>query len=289
MTNKIGFMARTCLKFFTYGVLFWVFDSFVDYIYFYKNPGGLLDLIILKIPVHELYMRTSVVLLLVLFGYIYSRSQKELKKQKQFFEQMFLQSSTSTQILDSEGWCVRINPELSRLFGVRPENMEGHMYNIFKDGEIIRSGVADILEKVFKQGETAEWEMFFDIGHAADSQNIHVDEKRKAWFYCKAHPIFDSENRVEYVIIQHEDITPHKLRESALHTEKERLRVTPQSIGDAVISTDVDGRVVTLNRIAEDLTGWKQEEAIGRPLEEIFHIMHEDTEKLSVLYLCSVM
>ena len=59
----------------------------------------------------------------------------------------------------------------------------------------------------------------------------------------------------------------------------EVLRVTLQSIGDAVITTDTSGRVVTLNVVAEALTGWSQSEAIGRPLGQVFHIINEDSRQ----------
>jgi PAS domain S-box-containing protein len=61
----------------------------------------------------------------------------------------------------------------------------------------------------------------------------------------------------------------------ALLAERERLRVTLASIGDAVISTDADGRVTFLNGVAETLTGWNLHDATGRRLPEIFRIVNE--------------
>jgi diguanylate cyclase (GGDEF)-like protein/PAS domain S-box-containing protein len=63
----------------------------------------------------------------------------------------------------------------------------------------------------------------------------------------------------------------------ALFNEQERAQVTLNSIGDAVISTDIDGQVTYLNVVAERLTGWPSPEAIGRPLEEVFRIIYSDT------------
>ena len=65
----------------------------------------------------------------------------------------------------------------------------------------------------------------------------------------------------------------------ALAAEKERLAVTLASIGDAVIATDIDGAVLLLNRVAEKLTGWQREDAIGQPLGRIFQIEDERTGK----------
>jgi diguanylate cyclase (GGDEF)-like protein/PAS domain S-box-containing protein len=63
----------------------------------------------------------------------------------------------------------------------------------------------------------------------------------------------------------------------ALFNEKERALVTLNSIGDAVISTDVGGNVSYLNSVAERLTGWPGAEALGRPLEAVFRIIDSDT------------
>ena len=63
-------------------------------------------------------------------------------------------------------------------------------------------------------------------------------------------------------------------------SEKERLLVTLRSIGDGVITTDIQGRVVLVNTVAETLTGWTQEEASGRPLPEIFTPINVKTREV---------
>lgn len=64
-----------------------------------------------------------------------------------------------------------------------------------------------------------------------------------------------------------------------LSEEKERLRVTLSSIGDAVIATDKVGHITFINRVAQQLTGWQAAEAIGQPLERVFQIVHEETRQ----------
>ena len=65
--------------------------------------------------------------------------------------------------------------------------------------------------------------------------------------------------------------------EESLAAEKERLAVTLRSIGEGVITTDTAGKVVLINKVAEQLTGYTQEEAAGRPLNEIFNTVNEET------------
>ena len=57
------------------------------------------------------------------------------------------------------------------------------------------------------------------------------------------------------------------------------LRITLASIGDAMITTDNEGRVTYLNAVAESLTGWTQEDAAGQPLETVFHALDELTRQ----------
>ncbi len=64
-----------------------------------------------------------------------------------------------------------------------------------------------------------------------------------------------------------------------LHQSEENLSVTLNSIGDAVISVDIEGRVAGMNPVAEALTGWPEAKAITRPLDEVFHIIHAQTHK----------
>ena len=69
--------------------------------------------------------------------------------------------------------------------------------------------------------------------------------------------------------------------EAAAHlfAEKERALVTLQSIGDGVITTDADGRIDSINPVAAAMTGWSNEEARGRLLEEVFNVVKKATRE----------
>lgn len=71
-----------------------------------------------------------------------------------------------------------------------------------------------------------------------------------------------------------QDITERKVIELERRRNEEDLRVTLESIGDAVIATDHMGRITRMNSVAEQLTGWTLDEARGRPLPEVFHIIN---------------
>ena len=75
------------------------------------------------------------------------------------------------------------------------------------------------------------------------------------------------------------DVTERKQAEVLIQESKESLAITLHSIGDAVIATDVEGRVTRMNPTAELLTGWTLADALKHPLPEVFRIVNADTRK----------
>jgi PAS domain S-box-containing protein len=68
-------------------------------------------------------------------------------------------------------------------------------------------------------------------------------------------------------------------RAEELFLSEQNLRTTLTSIGDGVITCDVDAKIAIMNPVAQELTGWREEEATGRPLEEIFNIINETSRQ----------
>jgi PAS domain S-box-containing protein len=75
------------------------------------------------------------------------------------------------------------------------------------------------------------------------------------------------------------DITERKKSDAAIAAEKERLSVTLRSIGDGVITTDISSNIVIMNKVAEELTGWKLQEVQGQPLSLVFNIINQNTRE----------
>jgi len=75
------------------------------------------------------------------------------------------------------------------------------------------------------------------------------------------------------------DITERKKAETAVFQAKERAQVTLQSIGDAVITTDSEGRIDYMNPIAESLTGWESREAQGQKIGEVLTVINDVTRE----------
>ncbi len=102
---------------------------------------------------------------------------------------------------------------------------------------------------------------------------VPLDDGLHTWLSVKF-PIFRGDRPALTAGIS-VDITQRKQAEDALFAEKERLDVTLQSIGDAVITTDTDGRVTLMNPVAESLAGCPLQDALRRPLSEVLNLRSE--------------
>jgi PAS domain S-box-containing protein len=94
-----------------------------------------------------------------------------------------------------------------------------------------------------------------------------------------AAPIRDADGRIIGVVLVFRDVTEARRAEEELAEQREWFETTLESIGDAVIATDVNGHVVFMNPIAEHLTGWHLAEARGRSCTGIFNIINENTRR----------
>jgi PAS domain S-box-containing protein len=92
-----------------------------------------------------------------------------------------------------------------------------------------------------------------------------------------ARSILLAQERAERELLQAKDALEHKTEE--LTQEREWFKVTLSSIGDAVITTDTEGRITFLNPVAEVMTGWQANEAIGQPLQNVFKIISEQSRQ----------
>lgn len=97
------------------------------------------------------------------------------------------------------------------------------------------------------------------------------------WMASRAKALQDADGKLIRILGVETDITERKLYEEALFREKESAQITLRSIGDGVITTDGENFVEYINPVAEELTGWKVDDANGRAIDDIFRGFHEET------------
>ena len=108
--------------------------------------------------------------------------------------------------------------------------------------------------------------------HVWELQNTRTGN----WSECRDHAIRWTDGRFVRMEIA-TNIDDRKNAENARQAEKELLSVTLRSIGDGVITTDIKGNILFINKIAEDLSGWTNEEARGLASIDVFNIINEKT------------
>jgi PAS domain S-box-containing protein len=153
------------------------------------------------------------------------------------------------------------------LHGVEPRDlaptMEGYLATIHPDD---REAARASLRRTVEDGTE----------HRSAYRIVHPSHEDR-WVEARGRVVRDSGGRALRLLGVRVDVTDRVLAEQRLTEERGWLAVTLASIGDAVIATDRDGRVTLINAVAEALTGWTMDAAVGRPLLDVFPIFSERT------------
>jgi PAS domain S-box-containing protein len=131
--------------------------------------------------------------------------------------------------------------------------------------------VGPLLDKAFATGETLFYEkLLVPLPTAGGTKDSYLN--------YSFNPVYE-DGKIAGLFGPVHDVTGEVLATRRLAESEARLSRILRSIGDAVIVTDAETRITQMNPVAEELTGWKEAEAGGKPLAEIFHIVNEATHK----------
>ena len=166
---------------------------------------------------------------------------------------------------DLTGIVMACNAAAERLFGYSADELIGQSIRILIPPD--RQGEEDDILARMARGERIDH--FETVRVRKDGRFLDVS--------LSVSPVRDSTGTIIGVSKIARDITEQKLIAAALAAQQEWFRVTLNSIGDAVIATDIHGRIVFMNGQAERLTGWRAEDANGRTAHQVFRVVHERT------------
>jgi diguanylate cyclase (GGDEF)-like protein/PAS domain S-box-containing protein len=167
------------------------------------------------------------------------------------------------------------NQHVQNVFGVGPDRLVGATMREIA-GATLYTEIEPHIREVLRGNPVS-----FDGSHTARGQLIH--------HHSEYIPDIDDDGKVRGFYALSFDITARKAAEDALFQEHERAEVTLSSIGDAVMTTDAEGRISYLNPIAELMTGWDDVSARGLPLEDVFRVINVDTREKVVNPLAQAM
>lgn len=222
------------------------------------------------------------------FVSIWLEKQRANRESEQF--RLLVQGTIDYAIfmLDPQGRIATWNPGAERLKGYAAHEIIGRHFSIFYPQDAIDRGWPDYELKVAQaegRFEDEGWRVRKDGSQFWANVVITAlrDETGALRGFSKISRDLTERKRAEENArrLAEEAAARRVAEENArlIQIERERLHVTLASIGDAVISTDAEGRVNFLNPVAEALVGWKSEEAARRPLAEVFRIVNEYTRQ----------
>ncbi len=207
----------------------------------------------------------------LIFCLVRDASEKELAEEslsveRQRFRSLIENAPFALAMYDKDGRYLYVNPKFTEIFGYTLHDISDRQTWLLKayPDEKVRKNVlntwkADMAAKAAGEKMPRSFEVVCKDGTAKMISFITVKLENGDF------------------IVSMDDITKRRVAEDALAEETGRLAVTLRSIGDGVIATDRSGKIVLINAVAEQLTGWKQHEATGKNLGEVFCIIDEKT------------
>jgi PAS domain S-box-containing protein len=194
------------------------------------------------------------------------RTEQELKESEERLRVIFEASQAGIILVAPEGTISFANRRMAEMFGVSIDALLGTKYGSW------------LHPKDRFEGETMAARLVEGKISAVTVERHYLRrDGSEFWGYLSGRRLENSDGSLRALVGSIADVTELKISQSALGREKERLAVTLRSIGDGVITVDTGGRVVFLNRVAEVLCGYRQAEAAGLPLDQVFRVVDERT------------
>lgn len=221
--------------------------------------------------VYRAYLYLFAIILLMLVAYIMNELRKSTAQLKKTvtdldYQKFALDQHAIVTIADVNGKIIYANDKFSEISGYGTNEIIGKD-RLALPGHHSTEYFQEVWDSISK-------------GKVWQGENKNTKKNgEKYWVHTTIVPFMaDGGSPYQYVSI-HTDITKRKQAEEAVLQEKERAQVTLRSIGDGVITTDSSGAIEFMNPMAEQLTGWNQDEANGLPLLKVFKIVDEVTRK----------
>ncbi|MFO7945210.1 MAG: PAS domain-containing protein [Armatimonadota bacterium] len=191
------------------------------------------------------------------------QAQQQVQAERDRAQRYLDIAGTIILVLSPEGRVELINRYGCELLGVDEEEIIGaDWFENFLPGDVGEEARERLELMIAGEKETGS-EMVNPI--------VTTDGERRITSW-DARPLKDDNGEITAVLTSGRDITERRRALERFRAEEERLRVTLQSIGDAVIATDIHGHLQLMNDVAAELTGWNEEEAKDLPLDGILNL-----------------
>jgi PAS domain S-box-containing protein len=229
----------------------------------------------ITIPVIVLYPLVSFIIIsLMLDKEARIIAEDNLRERENLYSSLLNNLSTGIMIHSPDKKVIFANPKAYKLLGLLEKDLINKKPEELIKLFVCENGIAMNKNEYPVNMVLAELEPITEYIVGIKHRN-----KKITWVLVNAFPEFDSKKKLKQIVLTFTDITKNKLIQKDIEEKEENLRITLNSIGDGVIATDTNTRIVRMNPEAERITGWKLAEAKGQPLQKIYNTLNENTMK----------
>ncbi len=196
-----------------------------------------------------------------------SRSYKRLTDLFRYVKTILDTIGCMVIVIDDKGTIKSVNKKVCELLKYRRQELVGTSIEKVTGHEVLKEILGSDHE-----GKSQK----FQSEAIKQGHFLTRDNQKLPCLYVTTNTKFENN---QLVILSAQDLRPMIALQQQVTDEKNRLLVTLRSIGDGVIVTDLDGRITLINKAAEKLTGWREAEAIGQPVNKVFRIINEFTRQ----------
>ena len=192
------------------------------------------------------------------------RAEEEIRATRELLESFVQNTDDAIILFDTEGRIMRANPSFRRIYGWDESEALGKRLPMVPDDDMPR--VENYFRSVVETGKPMTYR----------GKRIRKDGTVFHGLMTVS-PVRDASGKVVAISGIGRDISEYVRLTEEIENQNEWLQTTISSIGDALMATDEKGKILFLNTMAEKLTGYTKEEAVGRPVTDIFRIINEKT------------
>ena len=213
----------------------------------------------------------------------HKQAEEALKESEFLFSQMFEQSTTSMCLYNPQGTILKANQEFCKMFGVQEKTIISAGYNMFKDQAVIDTGIIPLLRNIFDEKKSQNWQIDYDIDLASESTVTATSKTGKMFLEAFGYPVLNHKGNLEYVVLQHYDITKRKQAKEALKASENEYKSTLDNLLIGVIVHAGDTSIILSNPEATNILGLTYDQMLGKKSNDpAWSFMHEDLTIMKV-------
>ena len=227
-------------------------------------------LVIGTIPLRPEELDDATLLQLDPIGIIAESFTQILDHQRQTNDQLELAKNEIQAILESVGGGLLVLDPNRKI--VSHNRTLEQMFNV-QHKKIVGFSCSDIICQGSFPGSCPFEEVIQQAGSVSTSGCFNPSSRH---YNIIATPVKDKNDKIIHVILLYTDITELMVTKEAVASEKERLSLTLKSIAEGVVATDEQGRIILMNDVATELTGWSRDEAIGKSACHVLRMVQQE-------------